>query len=494
MDGLLYLLKNTKFPGCRRPNIILGEERIDGLLPWRKRELMNGKLKNNLDFTVLNSMGTYEGITLGIKHCRRGKRTVPCKDNRTFNTLFLYLDQIIKEKLPDFSYTGIHVAHNLLAKRHTDKNNTEESYFLELGDHIGGGLRTANGDLTERCVFQKFDARLWHESLPWHNSNRYSIIVYDQVKVDKSNGVINIEPRTFKFVQPHSTGASPSYVDDLFTLTLCKPRIREQALPKDIVVACCPLYNKIMWFGLVAEVLDHRHYSLHCLENFPHKLHSKENWQGDCLFRPTKDGYLRVSSPLEHLGVAKQLVECPKTIIFRDFSYYGEGGPVDRLKIARRGFFSFKFTTDFHLALCNQKIRQPILKWGDATLSKNWYKNWDNLPRCSHNDRFEYFNEVGLRVFPFRITNKNIVWKDTTEYYELLQKQAGMVPVKLKRKRFSKGVEINSSLIYCISPYRLDCHLGHFCSYGRFTQIPPHIQLYASANMDILVQDEHVTN
>ena len=133
-DITLNLLENTKFKTCySRKNVKDKSKRFClGEVNYRGQKLLNYKTRGE------------------------------SKYNKKFPKLYLQLQNMINELMPNFKYTTIQLNKNVVCLPHIDKNNVGISAIIGLGNYTKGELVIEGKEIDIKNKIILFDGKLGH--------------------------------------------------------------------------------------------------------------------------------------------------------------------------------------------------------------------------------------------------------------------------------------------------------------------------------------------
>ena len=102
----------------------------------------------------------------------------PSKATILYPDLYLLLLEFIKNHDPSFKFTNIIINKNFKCEAHKDKNNSDQSLIIGLGDYFGGEL-VINGipnDIKNKWV--KFDGKNNLHYVTDFTGDRFTIVYY----------------------------------------------------------------------------------------------------------------------------------------------------------------------------------------------------------------------------------------------------------------------------------------------------------------------------
>lgn len=143
--------------------------------------------------------------------------------------------------------------------------------------------------------------------------------------------------RVFSYVVAHDTGFAPNPFHGWCTLACCKPRIRSQASPDDLVVGMTRRCERVVFIMQVDEAMSFAEYwsdTRYRAKRPQWNAASIRERCGDNCYRPTVEGHEQIPSghydhenDREDPHNKQRDIGVDRVLVGRDFVYYGADGP-----------------------------------------------------------------------------------------------------------------------------------------------------------------------
>jgi len=134
--------------------------------------------------------------------------------------------------------------------------------------------------------------------------------------------------QAYLYVQINDHGSAPNPYGNMLSLALCKPPIRKNAQPGDIVIGITgsDLAKKrgygITWIGEVDQAISFNQYH----DSFPERIprENTTNWfTGDNIYTKTENRFNQIPNPSHDERSIQHDTKVDRVLIFKKFTYFG---------------------------------------------------------------------------------------------------------------------------------------------------------------------------
>lgn len=129
----------------------------------------------------------HEAMTFGLVKGRYTHKVGLSAHSKKYPEVF----QLIKDvgNSLGFSFSSIHVNHNVIAPPHRDSKNTGESLLVSFGDYTGCNIMVESHEYNTNLKPVVFDgSKLEHWNTPLESGNKYSLVFYHHGETRTSQG------------------------------------------------------------------------------------------------------------------------------------------------------------------------------------------------------------------------------------------------------------------------------------------------------------------